>query len=197
MVRGLARAHFVAREAAAFPQQSLAERDRERRAVGGDVGRHRQRCVTYLPAGQRAGGETDGRGLLAVEQPAGEEELGGARVADGARDRPVRVRVGQDAAPHVGEAELRLARHQADVALHRQRQADADGVAVDRGDHRLAHLPGGKRDRIGAEVGLLAPLERRGPGGQVGADAERRPGAGEHHRPHRVVRVAGAVGRRQ
>ncbi len=94
----------------------------------------------------------------------------------------------------MGERQLGLARHQTDVALHGEREADADGVAVHRRDDGLPDLPGRKRDRIGAELGFLAPRERLGACRHVGADAERRAGAGQDHRPHVVAAVALAVG---
>jgi hypothetical protein len=78
------------------------------------------------------------------------------------------VGVGEDAAANVGEGELRVTRDQTDVALHGEREADADGMAVDGGDHGLPHLPGREGDRIGAELGLVALGERVGAGGEIG-----------------------------
>ena len=128
----------------------------------------------HLGGGQRAAREPDRRRLLARDVASGQEELGRAREADRARHGPVGVRVGQDAAADVGEGELGLERDQPDVALHGEREPDADGVTVDRGDHGLPHVPGGKRERIGAELGLVAPRERVGPGREVRPDAEGR-----------------------
>jgi hypothetical protein len=93
----------------------------------------------------------------------------------------------------VGEGELRLARDQPDVALHGERQPDTDGVAVDRGDHRLAHFPGRKRDRVGAELGLFALRERVGPHRHVGADAERAARTGHDDSAHVVTGIALAI----
>ena len=81
------------------------------------------------------------------------------------------------------------------VAGERERAADPGGGAVDRGEHRLAHLAHGEDRRvvelaephaeIGRTVGVGAMLA------QVGAGGERPPGAGDHHRANGVVGGAG------
>ena len=94
--------------------------------------------------------------------------------------------LGQRAAADEGEGELGVVGHVAHVAQHRVGQADADGVAVDRGDDGLAHLV---RPALAQLRGVTAaePAAR-----QVGTGAERPTGPGHHDGPHRVV----AVGRR-
>ena len=105
----------------------------------------------------------------------------------------MRVRITDDAPPDLHHAVTRVGGEEPDVALQGQRQAQADGVAVDSGDHRLGERPCGHvdpgrrkaRPRFGE--GLLTAAE-------VGAGAERGRGAGQHDHPDRIVAVAGAVG---
>ena len=98
-----------------------------------------ERARQHLVGVERLVRQTPTFGVVAGELLAGEQDLGGAGVADDARQRPVAVRVGHDTATVLHDAELRLARHDAHVALQGDRQPQADRVTVDRGDDRLAH----------------------------------------------------------
>src|SRR5204862_3989680 len=98
-------------------------------------------------------------------------------------------------------ADARTLAREPDVPLHRQRRADADRRAIDRGDDRLSHVPGrdraawllpgpvGRR-RLAVLVGGLA-IEAAPAAREVRAGAERAPGAGDDDRADGVVRVAG------
>ena len=103
---------------------------------------------------------------------------------------------GHDAAPGEDEADLGRARGQADVHRQRQGGAEADGRAVDGGDHGLLHVEDPQRDEPAAVVVVLRALgaaqaagERLAPAAKVGAGAEGAAGAGDDHRPHAVVAV--------
>lgn len=81
----------------------------------------------------------------------------------------------------------------AEVAGEGKAQAGADAGAVDRRDHRFGH--GGEQgdDRVvvlvdRGERGVGIGAQGFGVFGEVLSDAERLPGAGEHHRAHGVVR---------
>ena len=110
------------------------------------------------------------------------------------RDGPVRVRVREDAPADVHEAELGVLGHDADVALHRQGEPDADGVTVDRRDDGLPHVPRRRLHGRSGEVVTLRRRERVAARLHVGAGAEGAPGAGDDDRAHAVVGVARGVG---
>jgi hypothetical protein len=153
------------------------------RAAGRTVGRR-----------QSAASDPEPHRLLSFEETASEKEVSGSGEADRSRHGPVRVRVGQNAPAHVNEPALRLARHDADVALHGECQADTDRVPVDRGNHRFPHIPG--RHTYSGRPKALRVLtrERLTPRVEVGARAEGSPGAGEDDCPDLVVAVALLVG---
>ena len=68
------------------------------------------------------------------------------------------------------------------VALQRDGHAQPDGMAVDRGDHRLAYLPGVVPQGIRREIGVAGlGAEHRRAGGEVGTGAERPACAGDDH----------------
>ena len=56
-------------------------------------------------------------------------------------DRPVRAGVAEGSTADLGDGQFGVSGHVADVALHGDREADTDGMPIDRGDHRLAELP--------------------------------------------------------
>jgi len=85
------------------------------------------------------------------------------------------------------------ARDEAQIALQSERQAEPDGVAVQRRDDGLAQREGGRVHGGGAEVGVLGRLEGGRATAEVRARAEGGSGAGQHDDAHRVVRVAAAV----
>ena len=75
------------------------------------------------------------------DDPAGHQQFVGARDADQPRHGPGAERLGRDAAAHEDEADSRALGGDADIPLHRQRDADADRGAVNRRDDRLLHVP--------------------------------------------------------
>ena len=114
---------------------------------------------------------------------------------DHARHDRVRSQLRNHAAAHERELDLGVLGHEAEVAGHREGDADADRMAVDGGEHGLAHLAG--PERVG-EVARLRPGAARGVAGPeaVSAPREVRPGtegaarAGDHHGAHAVVGLA-------
>ena len=109
-----------------------------------------------------------------------------------------------DAAAREHEAELRRAGSDADVHRQGHGDADADGRAVDGRDDRLFRFEDAQGDAAAAVAAVLQArvvpfrvVEGAGAGGQVGAGAERAPGAGDDDRAHVVVGVGLAEGRDQ
>src|SRR6185369_13363967 len=96
-------------------------------------------------------------------------------------------------ATHVQEAALGLAREDPDVALHREREADPDGVPVHGGDDGLADRERRRLDPRRTELGLVALLEGRPARFEIGTDAERLARAGHDDGAHVVVRIAVAI----
>ena len=126
----------------ALPEQALRDGDRGGRRVEGDLPGPGARRGQHVAGGQRAAREAELRGLATAEGAAREQQIGGAREARHPRHDDVGRELGHHPAPHEGEGQLRVLGDEAHVALHGQREADADGVAVDRRDDGLAHLPG-------------------------------------------------------
>ena len=75
----------------------------------------------------------------AGEQVAGEQVLLRPVHADEHRPEHRAAVAGDDARLHVRVADPRALGHEHDVAEERERGAESDRVAVDRGDHRLTH----------------------------------------------------------
>ena len=74
-------------------------------------------------------------------QPAGDHQLHRARLADEAREPLRAARAGQHAERDLGQADLAgVLLRDAQVGRHRDFEAAADGVAVERGDHELRRL---------------------------------------------------------
>ena len=92
----------------------------------------------------------------------------------------MRPQVGEDAAAVLHDAAFRVLGHEPDVGLQREREPEADGMAVDRGDHRLADLPRVEVERIGTELRRLGCREGVAATLQVGAGTERASRAREH-----------------
>jgi hypothetical protein len=140
-------------EPRALPEQSLGHRDRERRGVLRDVARDRERGRQHLGRRHHARRETE---LLAscasILRPVSRRSA--ARLTPTIRGSvKCAVRIGHHAAAHLDHAVLPLAREDPQIALERHREAEADRVAVHRGDHRLADRERGRIERGGAEVG--------------------------------------------
>ena len=135
----------------------LAERNRERRRVAGDVARELHRRWEDIVGRQCSARKTHADGFLCREVAAGQEQLSRVGEANRTRHGPMRVRVRNHAPAHVHEPVLRSCRHEPDVALHRDRHADADGMTVDGRDHRLADLPGRRTHRRRRELAGRVP----------------------------------------
>jgi len=159
-----------------------------------DLARNLAGGAEHFRGGQRPARKPDRCCLLAGEVTSCQEEFRCAREADRPRHGPVGVRIGENAAADMREGELSLGRYQADVALHGQRQADADRVAVYRGDHGLPNLPRRKCERIGAELGFVASRECVCAGAEVRPDAKRGARARHDYGAHVVATVAFAIG---
>ena len=83
----------------------------------------------------------------------------------------------------------------ADVGLQGDRQADSDGVTVERGDHRFAQLEGGGVDRRRRERAVVGwGVERRYVAREIRSDAKGGAGPGYHEGADVVVTVALPVG---
>ena len=95
--------------------------------------------------------------------------------------------LGDDAAAHEGEPDLRRLGQEADVAVHGEADAGADGVTVERGDHGLQYLR--REHRRVRWLGVLrsGTSDRAGP--QIGAHREDRAGARDDDDAHVVVPV--------
>ena len=132
----------------------------------------------------------------AIECRSCQQDFGGVGDPDQARQHPVRVGVADDSAPNLNDAVARVGGEEPDVALQSQRQPQPDGVAVDRGDHRLGQRPRGHVDTRRAEPRPRL-RERVLTVTEIGARTERRRCAREHDGPDVVVAVAGPVGVRE
>ena len=161
-------------------------------------------CAASRSASLRASGSSSSGAVARVASPSSTAVAAGMRspVNRYSRERRIGVSSGQNAAPPspatrptatCGSARYASLRDQHDVAQHGQAAAQADGRAVDRGDHRqreAEHL----LDDLRAFPQALVPghrvVEERGDPVQVAAGAERPPGAGEDHHPGRRVSAA-------
>lgn len=81
-----------------------------------------------------------------------------------------------------------------DVALEGQGQAHTEGVPVDGRDHQFPDVPRPPLGGGGAEPLFGTGSEGVPAGPQVGAGAERRWSARDHHRAHGVVGVTPPIG---
>ena len=181
---------LVAVEIEARPQDPLAERHRHRRGGGGDIACVLPRSREHLVGGEHAIGDAEALHLVTVEGLAGEQDLGRVGHPDDARQRPVHERVAHHAPLRLHHAVLGVGGHEPEVALDRQRHAHADRVAVDRADHRLAHVPRREPQTGGVERGGVDLAERVTAAREVGAGAEGRRRARDHDRADAVVLVA-------
>src|SRR3990172_4633555 len=189
-----------------LPGEALRQ-ERILRVVDGTLGvsdrrgRCRGQSCRRLP---RCGGEFRGRNdsvhqagglrLSGAERLAAEDELRRAVAAQGADQDPRRTRVRHQADAHEGLDEARLLGRVDQVARQRQRHTRACGNSVDRRDHRLRQVANGRHQRvvlIGQDTAEVALADAAV---QVGAAAEAAPGAGDDHRPHRVVAGRGPEG---
>jgi hypothetical protein len=129
------------------------------------------------------GQEADPRGLVAVDQAAGEQELGGAGDADQARQEVRDRHAGVQAEAREVGAVARPARAQAQVAAQREAEATADGVAVERADHRHLEVQHRQERLVHREALLVRGLGRAVVADhralEVGAGREARAGAGD------------------
>ena len=148
-------------------------------------------CAGWVQAAQQPALET----LLRGEHPAGGNPLHRAADANGARQKPARGRLGDDAAAGEHEAHARVLSCEADVHRQRHRGPDADGRAVDRGDHRLGRREYAQRElaavvarnRLGRPA--CAVVESLATGGEIGARAEAAARAGDDDHAHVIVGV--------
>src|SRR6188472_51374 len=126
--------------------------------------------------------------LLGQEGPSGKQQVECRRGARQAWQHPGETVLGDQAASGEGRRQLRAARREADVAHHRDYEAEAGAGAVDRGDHRLAKR---SRQALRAWVGLRlgAALLDFPEIVEVGAGAEAAAGPGEDDRSHAWVRI--------
>ncbi len=107
----------------------------------------------------------------------------------------MRHAIGYDAPTHLRDSVFGVVGHDPNVGLQGNRQADPNGVPVDRRDDRGAQL---ERGRICGGGGNPASSGGASKGscrhGEVGAGTERITSPGEHDRAHRIVVVALPVG---
>ena len=141
--------------------------------------------------------------LARREHPTGEHPLGRLLDADQPRQEPRRARLGHDAPASEHEADAGVLRRQADVHRQRHRDADADGRAVDGGDHGLEAVEDPQAHQAASvarhalRTGLVAPAaagEGVTASRQVGSGAEAATPARDDHRPHVVVAVGPVEG---
>ena len=122
-------------------------------AVGGDLVGELPGLGERLAVGDDVADEADLLGLGGGHLAAGEEQLGGDRVRDLAAESHRRAAEREQAAADLGDAEDgALPRH---PQVHRLQDLGAagDGVALDRGDQRLARLEVAQQ-RLPVEVGV-------------------------------------------
>ena len=180
------------------PHHLAGQRHRHRRGVGDDLGGNgvcrRQQVVGFVNAAHEPGGEK----LVRGEQTAGVGPLGGGLNADEPGQEPRRGGLGNDPTTGEDEADLGLGRDQADVHRQGHRDTDADGWAVDRGDHRLDALVDAQRDQTSTVAGhaghrcldVASTLgERLATARQVGAGAKAPASTGHDDGPDIVVGV--------
>src|ERR1700731_1164637 len=129
-----------------------------------------------------------------VEGAPREQPLGGPPQGGQMRQRPVRHAVGYHAPSHLHHTVFGVLGDHADVGLQGDRQADSDGVAVERGDHRFTQLEGGRVDRRRRERAVVGGgVERRYVAREIRSDAKGAARTGYHDGADVVVTVALAV----
>ncbi len=177
------------------PQHAPRQRDRDRRRVLGDLECQLACRAEQLRGRVQAAQQPAFEPLLRGEHPASGDPLHRAADADGARQEPARGRLGDDAAASENKAHARVIRCEADVHRQRHRGPDADGRAVDGGDHRL-----GGREHTQRELAAViarnrlrepacAVVEGLAAGGEICARAEAASRAGDDDHAHVVVGV--------
>ncbi len=122
-------------------------------------------------------------GLVEAEQAAGDHQLDRGRLADDAHQALGAAGAGQHAERDLGQAELgRAAAGDPQVGRHRDLEAAADGVAVERRDHQLRRLLEPRQRLVGVQAEVVLEVRvRRLEHVDVGAGAEDLlAGAGEH-----------------
>src|SRR3546814_1286626 len=95
-----------------------------------------ERAVEQFGVGHDLGDEAIFLGGLRVEAVAGQEQFGGARIAEHALEQPRPAVAGDDADLDEAARELRALGGDADITGAGEVAAEADCMAVDRGDHR-------------------------------------------------------------
>ena len=169
----------------------IAGQTQDRQAVAGHLARKGDAGLDEIAVDEPVD-ETDAVSFIGVDRAAGQDQLGGARFADEAR-QPLRPAIaGDEAELDLGEAEL-CGRHcQAKGAGERQFEPAAKGIAVDQRDRRHRQLVEFRQHRL-AEQGAGALFDEA-PAHQlldVGAGREGAvAGAGDEQR------ARGAVGDR-
>src|SRR6185437_13003884 len=156
------------------------------RTVGGDLAGQLDRRVQRLAVVHDPVDQADVESPAGIERVAGEQHLEreGARDAPGQQQRPARA--GHQRALDLGHAELGGRARHYQVAGHGQLEAAGQGVALGRGDHRLARRGLGDAGQTAAGERGRLPLEERL---EVHAGRERAARPGEHADRERTVRV--------
>src|SRR5260221_7408563 len=116
----------------------LLDHHRHRQRVARDLLRHCERLLLELVHGHDARDEACALGFLRVHRSRREAHVHRFRLAHRARQALLAAGAGHDAEVDRGLAELCIVSSDDDIAHQRQLVATAEGVARDRGDHRLA-----------------------------------------------------------
>jgi hypothetical protein len=140
---GLEVADGLAVQVERIPEQSLAGRHRHRRGVLRDVVSQFQRGRQHIRGVEHPAAQPQLHRPMSVESCSRQKDFGRVGDAHQPRQHPVRVGITDDAPPDLHHPVARVGGEEPDVALEGQRQAQADGVAVDGGDHRLGERPCG------------------------------------------------------
>src|SRR5438477_1538984 len=132
----------------------IAGQTQDRQAVAGHLARKGDAGLDELAVDEPVD-ETDAVSFIGVDRAAGQDQFGGARFADEAR-QPLRPAIARDEAElDLGEAELCGGQSQAKGAGERQLEPAAKGIAVDQRDRRHRQLVEFRQHRL-AEQGAGA-----------------------------------------
>ena len=140
------------------PHHLTDQRDRDRCGLGGNFLRKRARRRQQLIRRHNLADEAAAERFLCRENPTRVAPLQRLRDADDARQEPARRCLRHDAALGEHEAEARGVAGDADIHRKLHGDADADGRAVDRGDHRLQAFEDAQRNLTAAVADLRVAI---------------------------------------
>ena len=121
----------------------------------------RSTAASRSSAGDDRGGQADAQRLVGADAPAGQADLGGARVPDEVDEALGAAEVGDDAERRLGHHEARVVGEDADVGAERELESAADRVPLHGGDADQVGARATSRRRAATRAICAAGLGRR------------------------------------